>query len=288
MMKYKYRPILFFTLVYLFTWAMWGAAYFLDRAGNPNAGLALMILGLVVPSATALIMVLTSKSQALKKDYIAKITDIKKIDPVNVILAVASMFAIIMVSIAISLLFGQSTEQFSFVNGFSFSIGGIPTLFTLVLTALLEEFGWRGYAEDSIASYTSWFKESIIFGIVWGLWHLPLFFIPGTYQNNIMNMNIWYMVNFLISVIPIGFLFTWVYVKNKRSIFACAIFHFFVNFLQEEIAMTQVTKCIETFVILAVAVIIVLLNKEMFFEKRHVGHLLDQQQNSTLNVKLRI
>jgi membrane protease YdiL (CAAX protease family) len=34
--------------------------------------------------------------------------------------------------------------------------------------------GWRGYAEDSIASYFSWWKESLISGSLWSLWHLPM------------------------------------------------------------------------------------------------------------------
>jgi membrane protease YdiL (CAAX protease family) len=85
------------------------------------------------------------------------------------------------------------------------------------------------------------------------------------------------MVNFFISVIPMDFLFTWVYVKNNRSILACMVFHFAVNFLQEKIAMTQVTKCVETAVLFAAAAIVVLANRDMFFETRHVGDLLGEE-----------
>jgi MFS family permease len=83
------------------------------------------------------------------------------------------------------------------------------------------------------------------------------------------------MINFFVAIMPLGFIITWVYVKNERSIFACMIFHFFVNFLQEKIAMTQITKCVETLVLFAVAAIVVVTNKELFFEKRHIGRLLE-------------
>ncbi len=53
------------------------------------------------------------------------------------------------------------------------------------------------------------------------------------------------------------------------------VFHLFVNFLQEKIAMTPETKCVETLVVTAATVIIVARNLEMFFETRHVGRLLD-------------
>ena len=85
------------------------------------------------------------------------------------------------------------------------------------------------------------------------------------------------MLNFLISVAPMGFITTWVYVKNGRSMLASIIFHLFINFMQEKIAMTQTTKCVETIVVLIAATIIVLTNKDMFFEKRHIGRLLEEK-----------
>ena len=247
MNSYKYKPVRYFVYVYLFTWIFWFSAAFVSRQeAGQGLGLLLMILGLFVPATVSLLMVMRSGNPALKKDYKDKLSGFYRLNLTNVFLAILLFGAVIVVSILVSLLFGESAEQFSFVDGFSFSVMGMPTLLTLILAALVEELGWRGYAEDSIAFYHNWFTESIIFGFVWSLWHLPLFFIPGTYQNNIMQMNIWFMVNFFVSTFPLSFFMTWVYVKSRRSIFACMIVHFVVNFLQEQIALTQVTKCLET------------------------------------------
>lgn len=84
------------------------------------------------------------------------------------------------------------------------------------------------------------------------------------------------MINFLVSVIPLGFITTWVYVRNNRSMLACIIFHLFVNTMQEKIAMTPETKCIETTVVTVAAVIIVLTNKDLFFETEHIGNMLKE------------
>ena len=46
--------------------------------------------------------------------------------------------------------------------------------------------------------------------------------------------------------------------------------------MQEKIAITPETKCVETIVITAAAAIIVITNKDMFFETRHVGCLLEK------------
>ena len=73
-----------------------------------------------------------------------------------------------------------------------------------------------------------------------------------------------------------GFIITWVYLASDRSILACIVFHLFVNFMQEKIAMTPETKCVETIVVFIAAAFIVLTNKEMFFETRHVGRILEE------------
>jgi len=75
-----------------------------------------------------------------------------------------------------------------------------------------------------------------------------------------------------------GFLTTWVYVKNNCSMLACIIFHLFVNTMQEKIALTPQTKCVETIVIFFVAAFIILTNKEMFFEREHIGYLLSYHE----------
>ena len=80
-----------------------------------------------------------------------------------------------------------------------------------------------------------------------------------------------------------GFIITWVYLVSDRSILACMIFHLAVNFLQEKIAMTPETKCVETVVVIAAAAVIVIMNRDMFFETRHVGKLLETRYGVTGN-----
>ena len=46
--------------------------------------------------------------------------------------------------------------------------------------------------------------------------------------------------------------------------------------MQEKINMTPETKCIETIFVIIAAIVIVLTNKELFFETKHVGNLLEE------------
>ena len=274
MKKYKYRPVLFFVLAYLFTWMFWIPAIFVPE----NIGIILMLIGLIAPAVISTIFVLASDSEALKQDLKNKVFGFYKVKWQNVILAIIVFAAIIVASILLSLFFGQSIEQFAFTEDFSFTGVGIAGAFiTILVASIIEEVGWKGYCEDSIGDYMNWFWESMIFGVLWSLWHLPLLFIPGTYQAGLM-VNPLYVANFFISGVPMGFIITWVYLVSDRSILACMVFHLFVNFMQEKIAMTPETKCVETIVATIATIVIVLANKEMFFETDHIGKLPEYQQ----------
>ena len=276
---YRYRPVLFFALAYLFTWIFWIPAAFEPA----DTGDGLMVIGLLAPAVVSTLFVVFSGSDALKKDLRNKIIGFYKVRWRNVILAVALFAGVIASTIFLSLAFGQSLDQFSFTEDFSFTGVGIGSaLFTIIVASIIEEVGWKGYCEDSIGNYMNWFWESMIFGVLWSLWHLPLIFIQGTYQAGLM-VNPLYVVNFFVSGIPMGFIITWVYLASDRSILACMIFHLFVNFMQEKIAMTPETKCVETIVVTIAAAVIVLKEKDMFFETRHVGRLLETLSGSQMN-----
>ena len=273
--KYKYKPVLFFALAYLFTWIFWIPAIYLPESISP----LLMLIGLMAPAIVSTVFIMASGSDLLKQDFKNKMIGFYKVKWLNVLWAVIVFAIVIACSILLSLLFGQSLDQFSFTESFSFTGVGIAGAFlTITLASIIEEVGWKGYCEDSIGNYMNWFWESMIFGVLWSFWHFPLIFISGTYQAGLM-VNPLYVVNFFLSGIPMGFVITWVYLESDRSILACMIFHFFVNFMQEKIALTPETKCLETVVITVLTVIIILSKKDMFFETRHVGRLLEYSNN---------
>jgi len=92
-----------------------------------------------------------------------------------------------------------------------------------------EEYGWRGYALDRLQSRFNALFSSLILGLIWGLWHLPLFFITGSVQSNIP------FYEFLIIQIITSVFYTWI-VNNNRdklgnvNVFLAIIFHAMANF----------------------------------------------------------
>ncbi len=276
MEHYVYKPKRFYLIVFALTWGFWLLAI-LFKDNNPLL-FTFMVLGVMMPAITAIVTVLTSKNKMLKDDLKRKIIGFYRIKPLYIIIPVIAFGIVVACSIGTSVLFGGSPEQFAFTDGFSFSIGGTSALLTILIASVIEEVGWRGYGEDAVGYYHTWFKESLIFGCIWACWHIPLFWVPGTYHYGLKEMGAIYMINFLVSAIPVDFLQTWVYVKNNRSMLATIIFHLFLNVMQEKIAMTPETKIIETVFVAIAAVIVVLTNKSLFFGTKHIGRLLEVQE----------
>jgi uncharacterized protein len=53
------------------------------------------------------------------------------------------------------------------------------TLFNLILGPLGEEFGWRGLMQDELALRWGWLLAALVTGVIWLVWHLPLWTIDS-------------------------------------------------------------------------------------------------------------
>ena len=276
-MGHSYRPVLFFTVTYAATWAFWIPAAFTDE----NLASVLMFIGLIAPAVVSTVFIHASKDPLLIKDTKQKVLSVSRLDWKAIVIATVGFLSAICLSILVSMAFGGSSNQFAFTDDFSFTGVGIASaLIIIVLASVIEEVGWRGYAEDSIGNSMDWFRGSMIFGVVWACWHIPLLFIPGTYQAGLVDLGPVYVANFLISSIPLAIVMNWVYIASHRSMLACMFFHLFVNFMQEKIAMTPETKCIETLIMFVIAALVIVWQKQLFFETDHIGNLPKMEDNS--------
>ena len=264
----NYKPLKYYLLIFTLTYILWFAGAAASHKMRGSLYMILMLTGLLVPFIISLFMTFRSKDKSLVKDFINRLFNLKLINLKILPLFFLIMPASVIISIAVSLLFGGSADQFRPADGFSFSTGIVPVLLLLLLAAGFEELGWRGYAFDSLQSRFNNLKATLFFSIFWSLWHFPLIFVKNSYQYEIIQENIFYGINFFVSIIPMGFIITWMCIKNRKSIFAAVLFHFIVNMSQEILDITQQTKCIQTIVITFFTVLIVFYDKKLFISSR--------------------
>lgn len=86
-----------------------------------------------------------------------------------------------------------------------------------------EEFGWRGYALPSLTALWGWRWAAVLIGVVWGLWHLPLFWMPGTAQGELP------MGLFLASTVALSVVFARLSVNTQLSVLPAILLHGVIN-----------------------------------------------------------
>jgi hypothetical protein len=82
-----------------------------------------------------------------------------------------------------------------------------------------EEIGWRGYALPRLARRLGLARASLLLGIVWAIWHLPLFFVPG-----LDNFGQSFAI-FTLQVTAISVPMAWLYARTNGSLLLVMLMH---------------------------------------------------------------
>jgi membrane protease YdiL (CAAX protease family) len=95
-------------------------------------------------------------------------------------------------------------------------------LFLLILTltdGLGEELAWRGFALPRLLTRYNALAASLILGVIWALWHLPLLWTQG---NGMFHQPVWLL---LLDVTAKSVLFTWLFLHTRGSVLIAMLFH---------------------------------------------------------------
>jgi membrane protease YdiL (CAAX protease family) len=92
--------------------------------------------------------------------------------------------------------------------------------------ALPEEVGWRGFALPRLQRLHGPLVGSIVLGTLWGLWHLPLFLLPGwdTPHGSVLDL-----VLFVAFAVSMAVVLTWVFNNTHGSVLLAILAHASVN-----------------------------------------------------------
>jgi membrane protease YdiL (CAAX protease family) len=98
-----------------------------------------------------------------------------------------------------------------------------------------EELGWRGFALDPLLERFGFTKGTTILGLIWGVWHLPLFFMAETWHGRIgFGLGGFWM--FMLMSIGLSFIISWVFVNTSRSTLTGMLLHLSSTFSAQLVA----------------------------------------------------
>jgi membrane protease YdiL (CAAX protease family) len=230
-------PWTFFAMVYAWSWFFWLPAGFFGLKFNEPPVPILIALGGIGPMVVAIALTYTTQDREGRRDYWKRLFDFRRISFRWYAVILLAVPAITGLAVLLDILMGGQGAHLE--ARFQSNLASILpfVVFTVFFGPLPEELGWRGYALDRLQEKHSTLASSLLLGTAWALWHLPLFFIAGTYQNGLGlgSLAFWFYAGVMI---PQSILMTWIYNHTQRSTLSAVLFHFMINFVGELFALS--------------------------------------------------
>ena len=253
----KNNPWLYFLLTYTWSWLFGFWAVLTEKPFDQPPVPILRILHGIGPLLVAMGFLYLNQSPEKQRDYWKRVIDVKRIRPRWWLVILLTVPAVTGIAAFGDILFGGIGARFQ--PGFQPTLVGTLsyTVFILFFGPLPEELGWRGFALDELQKSYDARTSSLILGIGWASWHLPLFFVPGTYQNQLGVGTLAFWI-YLIAMVFSTFVMTWIYNHTQRSTLSAILFHFMINFTGELFTLSPRAEILQFIVWGLVAITIAL------------------------------
>jgi len=267
--KYN-KTLIFYGLSLVIPWVFWFLAAYISHLPNVKGFLVFLqgflgILGLIAPAAVALFLFLSDRE--VFQDLKRRLFLISGFPIFYSLTAFLLIFASMVLAQFISLLFGRELSQFHISGQPSFTSALFSPWFILLFAPVAEEIAWHSYGTDALRRRFNLFNTCLIFSLYWVIWHLPLSFIKGYFHSNLVVEGWIYSVNFIFSLFVFVILMNWIYYKTNRSVLLTIVFHISANISNEIFATHPDSKVIQTAILLVITVVVLVKEKDMFFNK---------------------
>jgi membrane protease YdiL (CAAX protease family) len=213
----RYQTTAFFAATLVLSWGWWVIAY----VGLTSGGLALIHVGVGAFGPVVAGAVVTWASGSNLRAWAGQIIDWR----------VAPRWYLI--AVLLPAVWGIASVPASLtLAGVSFEVAlsadqvvryGVSVVLIFFIGGGQEEPGWRGFALPRLQETYSALTASVIIGVVWAVWHLPLFFM-GAPRNLSGNF-----VLFAVMVVGFSILLTWCYNSTGGSVLVAMVFHASIN-----------------------------------------------------------
>jgi hypothetical protein len=218
------RAVLFFVLAFVITWVVW-----VPRAINPGGffdsgvGQALGMVWSYGPALAAMAAALITGGRGSLRELGLRL-ETWRVGWLWYAVAILGPLALVLVAGVVNMALGGTMSE---VMSDIFEGGVVNVLVVLAVLCLTdglgEETGWRGYALPRLLETTGAVWASLILGVIWAAWHLPLFFTDGS---------AWFGSSILVLFLRLpatSIMFTWLFQHTQGSLLLAIIFHAALN-----------------------------------------------------------
>ena len=202
--------LVFFLLTFGLSWAVW-APMMLLQVDHP-----IYKLGTFGPMLAALLLTLINGGKAGIRALLKRLL-IWRVSVGWYLFSFLSTAAVALMAIALHVRLGGEAPKFNDPAQWYLVIPVF--LYVLFLSVLGEEIGWRGFALPRLQTRYGALGASLILGVVWGFWHLPLFWMKGDFHHEIP------VTLFLLNSVALSILYTWMFNHTRGSLLMPHLFH---------------------------------------------------------------
>lgn len=206
----------FFVIAFAISWSLWGSLFFTapegwDITASP-AVLLPALLGGIGSSASGIIVIAVSRGKDGLRLLFGRLR--QKANPAWYVLAFSAVPLMLALTLAVT---GTTLDQdLASKLGTGAMIGGVA--------ALIEEFGWRGFALPALQKkYNSAVIASIMLGSIWAFWHI----VPSYWGSGASYGPLWLpsFLVFAISLVAYSVFITWVFNRTKGNMLIAVLLH---------------------------------------------------------------
>ncbi len=211
------KVTLFVLITYLTSWGLWMIAY-----GGDSTNSLLALVGACMPSIVGAFFLVFDKTVS-KTGFGKRVYSFRRIGFKQVLIIFLFYPIILILSVIAHKLTGGTVPPLSDMLK---ALSNPSQLFIFIFmgfgAGLGEEFGWRGYMLELLQRRWNAFTSSIVVGLAWAAWHIPLRIVQKVHGFELFIS--------LFMIFLLSFLFTWIYNNSNRSILSVMIAHGMVNF----------------------------------------------------------
>jgi membrane protease YdiL (CAAX protease family) len=209
--------VVFFVLAYGLSWAVWGSALARD-AGLLHWSIPAQPFGFLAVSVAAVVATVAFGGRAALRSLGSRLV-LWRVAPRWYLAAVALPVLPALAALGVHRALGGEHDIHAFVP----LAATLPLLLSQLVTHLLtEEAGWRGVALPHLRARFGPLVAGVVLGVLWAGWHVPMFFLTGTRQT-------YPVPGFLVMVVAISVVMTWVWDHTRGSVLIAALFHAAMN-----------------------------------------------------------